>query len=56
VRDEDGWLVIVLHGLDCEGWGTVASTALETMLDEVLSAGVGVTTPNRVLTAFARTV
>ncbi len=47
--EEDGWLVLVLHGLDGEGWGTVASAALEQMLDEVLSAGVAVTTPNRFL-------
>jgi peptidoglycan/xylan/chitin deacetylase (PgdA/CDA1 family) len=49
VRDEDGWLVLVLHGLDGEGWGTLASTALEQMLDELLSANVAVTTPNRLL-------
>ena len=49
IRDEDCWLLLVLHGLDGEGWGTVTSTALEQMLDEVLSAGVEVTTPNRFL-------
>ncbi len=54
VRDEDGWLVLVLHGLDGEGWGTVASTALEQMLDEVLSANVAVTTPNRFLLSLAK--
>jgi peptidoglycan/xylan/chitin deacetylase (PgdA/CDA1 family) len=49
VRDEDGWLVLVLHGLDGEGWGTVASPGLEQLLDEVLDAGLAVTTPNRLL-------
>lgn len=49
IRDEDGWLVLVLHGLDGEGWGTVTSAALEQMLDELLRAGVAVTTPNRLL-------
>jgi peptidoglycan/xylan/chitin deacetylase (PgdA/CDA1 family) len=53
VRDEDGWLVLVFHGLDGEGWGAVTSTALEQMLDEVLSAGLAVTTPNRFLLSLA---
>jgi peptidoglycan/xylan/chitin deacetylase (PgdA/CDA1 family) len=47
IRDEDGWLVLVLHGLDGEGWGTVASTGLERLLDEVLDAGVAVGGPNQ---------
>lgn len=54
VRDEDGWLVLVLHGLDGEGWGTVASIGLEQMLDDVLDAGVAVTTPNRLLLSLAQ--
>jgi hypothetical protein len=44
----------VFHGLDGEGWGTVTSTALEQMLDEVLMAGVAVTTPNRFLLSLER--
>jgi len=43
------WLVLVFHGLDGEGWGTLSSRALEEMLDRLLAAGVAVEPPNRVL-------
>lgn len=49
IQEEDGWLVLVFHGLDGEGWGTVSSDALARMLDEIQSAGVAVLPPNRVL-------
>ena len=54
IRDEDGWLVLVFHGLDGEGWGTIESVALEQMLDQVLSAGLSVTTPNQLLREVAQ--
>jgi peptidoglycan/xylan/chitin deacetylase (PgdA/CDA1 family) len=49
LQDEDGWLVLVFHGLDGEGWGTVSSDALARMLDDIESAGVAVTPPNRMV-------
>lgn len=49
IQEEDGWLVLVFHGLDGEGWGTVSSDALARMLDDVERAGVMVSPPNRVL-------
>lgn len=48
IQDENGWLVLVLHGLDGEGWGTVSSDALARMLDDIAAAGVVVSPPNRV--------
>jgi peptidoglycan/xylan/chitin deacetylase (PgdA/CDA1 family) len=52
VQHEEGWLVLVFHGLDGEGWGTVSSDALARMLDDIADAGVAVSPPNRV--AFSR--
>ncbi|MBL8267882.1 hypothetical protein, partial [Steroidobacter sp.] len=49
IQDEDGWLVLVFHGLDGEGWGTVSSDALARMLDAIQRAGVAVAPPNRVV-------
>lgn len=37
---EHGWLVLVLHGLDGEGWGPVSSAGLERIVDRLLEAGV----------------
>ncbi|WP_293348779.1 polysaccharide deacetylase family protein [Phenylobacterium sp.] len=37
---EAGWLVLVLHGLDSEGWGPVPGPTLERQLDRLLDAGV----------------
>ena len=39
---EEGWLVLVLHGLDGEGWGTLASATLQRQLDRLLEAGVDI--------------
>jgi len=44
-----GWLVLVLHGLDDEGWGPLSSSALEAVLDRLLAAGVAIEPPARVL-------
>ena len=48
LADEDGWLVLVFHGLDGEGWGTVSSDDLAHMLDDIERAGVAVAPPNRI--------
>jgi peptidoglycan/xylan/chitin deacetylase (PgdA/CDA1 family) len=53
IQDEDGWLVLVFHGLDGEGWGTVSSDALARMLDEIGRAGVAVVPPNRMASRIA---
>jgi peptidoglycan/xylan/chitin deacetylase (PgdA/CDA1 family) len=52
IQDEGGWLVLVFHGLDGEGWGTVSSDALTRMLDHVERAGIDIAPPNRVLQQF----
>jgi peptidoglycan/xylan/chitin deacetylase (PgdA/CDA1 family) len=49
IQAEDGWLVLVFHGLDGEGWGTLSSDALTRMLDDIERAGVVVAPPNRTL-------
>jgi hypothetical protein len=49
LESEEGWLVLVFHGLDGEGWGTISAQSLERMLDRLLAAGVAVETPNRLL-------
>lgn len=49
IQDEEGWLVLVFHGLDGEGWGSVSSDALARMLDDIQRAGVLVAPPNRVV-------
>ena len=48
-RKKSGWLVLVFHGLDGEGWGTLSSDALARMLDDIDRAGIVVETPNRTL-------
>lgn len=53
---EDGWLVLVLHGLDGEGWGTVSSETIGRLLDELLAAGVHIAPPNAVLRTGRRSV
>lgn len=47
IADENGWLVLVFHGLDGEGWGTISSDALARMLDDIQDAGIRVLPPNR---------
>ena len=49
LAEESGWLVLVFHGLDGEGWGTLSADALAWMLDACVSSGVKVKTPNRML-------
>lgn len=49
IQEEDGWLVLVFHGLDGEGWGTLSSDALARMLDAIERAGIVVAPPNRLL-------
>ncbi len=49
LESEEGWLVLVFHGLDGEGWGTMGAQSLERMLDRLLGAGVAVEPPNRLL-------
>jgi len=44
-----GWLVLVLHGLDGEGWGSISGDGLELLLDRIQNAGARIETPNRVL-------
>ncbi|MDZ4375969.1 MAG: polysaccharide deacetylase family protein [Phenylobacterium sp.] len=46
---EAGWLVLVLHGLDGEGWGPVRRATLEAQLDRLLAAGVEVAPPRDIL-------
>lgn len=52
IQEEEGWLVLVFHGLDGEGWGTLSSDALARMLDDVERAGVVVMPPNRMLQEY----
>lgn len=49
VREETGWLVLVLHGVDGEGWGPVRSETLELALDRLMAAGVRVAPTGKVL-------
>lgn len=49
IQEDDGWLVLVFHGLDGEGWGTLSSDVLARMLDDIQHAGIAVATPNRTL-------
>jgi len=46
---EEGWLVLVLHGLDGEGWGPVPREVLERELDRLLDAGVRVAPAGQVM-------
>ena len=43
------WLVLVLHGLDGEGWGPITQIGLERLLDQLQDAKVVIAPPNRVL-------
>jgi peptidoglycan/xylan/chitin deacetylase (PgdA/CDA1 family) len=49
LKGEDGWLVLVFHGLDGEGWGTLASATLEALLDRLGEAGVRIAPANQVM-------
>lgn len=46
---QDGWLVLVMHGVDGEGWGPVDRSELECLLDEAEATGAEITPPNRLL-------
>lgn len=46
---QDGWLNLVFHGVDGEGWGPVARDDLARLLDRTLKICDRVDTPNRVL-------
>ncbi len=46
---EEGWLVLVLHGVDGEGWGPVDRRDLEDLLDEAAATGAEIGPPNRLL-------
>jgi peptidoglycan/xylan/chitin deacetylase (PgdA/CDA1 family) len=49
VADEAGWLVVVLHGLDGEGWGPVCVATLSAALDRLLEAGAQVRPAGQVM-------
>ena len=51
MQAESGWLVLVLHGLDGEGYGPVPSSRLERALDRLLEAGVDVEAAGSVMAA-----
>lgn len=46
---EQGWLVLVFHGLDDEGWGPVAGNELKALVDGALATGAIVAPPSRLL-------
>jgi peptidoglycan/xylan/chitin deacetylase (PgdA/CDA1 family) len=46
---QDGWLVLVMHGVDGEGWGPVDRSELEGLLDEAAATGAEIITPDRLL-------
>lgn len=46
---ETDWLVLVLHGLDGEGWGPVRAATLERQVDALLAAGVRIAPAGQVL-------
>jgi peptidoglycan/xylan/chitin deacetylase (PgdA/CDA1 family) len=46
---QEGWLVLALHGVDREGWGSVARADLERLLDQVQEFDCEITPPNRLL-------
>lgn len=49
---EDGWLVLVLHGVDGEGWGSITRNELKQLLNLAESTGALIAPPSSVL--FAR--
>ncbi len=51
---QDGWLVLVMHGVDGEGWRPVSRAALERLLDEAVATGAEIVPPNRLLRARLR--
>ena len=44
--EENGWLVLVLHGVDGEGWGSLATDELARLLDRTMEIGARVVTPD----------
>lgn len=49
------WLVVVLHGLDDEGWGPISLDGLTNCLDYLLTAGVEIIPPGQQLAIAAKT-
>ena len=49
LAEEEGWLVLVFHGLDGEGWGPLASATLERLLDRLGQAGVRIAPANQAM-------
>ena len=49
LESEEGWLVLVLHGLDGEGWGPVSSRTLAGQVDRLLAGGVRIAPAGQVL-------
>lgn len=49
IDGEDGWLVLVLHGVDGEGWGSISTSALATLLDRAREAQLRIAPPSAVL-------
>lgn len=43
------WTVLVMHGVDGEGWGPIQSAELDALLAMVRDLGMAVVTPDRVL-------
>jgi peptidoglycan/xylan/chitin deacetylase (PgdA/CDA1 family) len=56
IRDfvtQDGWLVVVMHGVDGEGWGPIARRDLDSLLDAATTIGAAVIPPNQLLASLA---
>jgi peptidoglycan/xylan/chitin deacetylase (PgdA/CDA1 family) len=53
-RAQEGWLVLVMHGVDGEGWGPVSRVELEQILDAAIATGARIAPPNEVMSHKAR--
>jgi hypothetical protein len=49
VTNEEGWLVIVLHGVDGEGYGPLPAQDLGVYLDRLIAQGVQILPASTVL-------
>jgi hypothetical protein len=49
MRGDDPWQVLVLHGLDGEGWGAIDQDDLELLLDRVAHDGIAIRSVTQVL-------
>ena len=49
---QQGWLVLVMHGVEGEGWGPIAQADLAGLLDQALALGMAVAPPDRVLNSW----